>query len=170
MGKNRSAIIVDEQTGEIVDEIHPGDRILRKESVEYLEHYQVWHLENYYKGHAPELKKIMPELNAYERAFLFTIATYVGYDDCCLKYPNGNDITSEDLVKLTGFSRDKVFETIGSLIKKDILYKGKNSKNRQYFINPWLFCKGNRINNVLKTMFKNYRIRVLGGMQWKNVK
>ena len=96
MGKNRSAIIIDEQTGEIVDEIHPGDRILRKESVEYLEHYQVWHLENYYKGHAPELKKIMPELNAYERAFLFTI--------------------------------------------------------------------------VLKTMFKNYRIRVLGGMQWKNVK
>lgn len=33
----------------------------------------------------------------------------------------------------------------------------------------WLFCKGNRINKVLKTMFKNYRIRVLGGVKWKDM-
>jgi len=67
-------------------------------------------------------------------------------------------------------SRGLLYETIKSLAKKDIIYRGKNSKNRQYFVNPWLFCKGNRINKVLKTMFKNYRIKILGGKQWKYVK
>jgi hypothetical protein len=72
------------------------------------------------------------------------------------------------LVEITGLSRGAVYDAINSLIRKDIIYKGRNSKNRQYFVNPWLFCKGNRINKVLKTMFKNYRIRVLGGVKWKD--
>ena len=93
------------------------------------------------------------------------------YEDCCLKHDNGDELTTNDLIEISGFSRAETFRVISSLVKKDILYKGRNSsKNRQYFINPWIFCKGNRINKVLKTMFKNYKIRVLGGTQWKNIK
>lgn len=98
------------------------------------------------------------------------LLSYISYDDCHLQYGNGRDIGTEDLVGITNMARRTVFETINSLTDKDILYRGKNSKNRQYFVNPWLFCKGNRINKVLRTMFKNYRIRVLGGMQWKDVR
>ena len=94
----------------------------------------------------------------------------MGYEDCCLKYPNGKDITTDNLADITGLSRSVIYSTIASLMKKDILYKGKNSNNRQYFINPWLFCKGNRINKVLKTMFKNYRVRVCGGVKWQDLK
>ena len=57
---------------------------------------------------------------------------------------------------------------INGLIEKDILYKGRNSRNVQYFANPWLFCKGNRINKVLKTMFKNYEIRTMDKTKWKD--
>ncbi len=168
----RHAFIVDSESGEVVNEIGTGDRIkiTRKESIEYLSQYQAWDIDNFYKAHAAELRKVLPELSVYEKAFIASVAPYIGYDDCCIKYPNGNDITSEDLVGLTGLSRSKMFTTIDSLCKKDIIYKGKNSKGLQYFINPWLFCKGNRINQVLKTMFKNYRIRVLGGMKWKDIK
>jgi len=167
----RRAFIVDVDTGEKINELNPGDRIkiTRKESIEYLSQFDDWNIENFYKAHAAELRKVMPDLSIYEKGFILAVASYVGYDDCCIKYPNGNDITSEDLVSLTGLSRSKLFMTIDSLCKKDIIYKGKNSGGRQYFMNPWLFCKGNRINKVLKTMFKNYRVRVLGGIQWKNI-
>jgi hypothetical protein len=53
---------------------------------------------------------------------------------------------------------------------KDIICRNKNSKERQYFVNPWLFCKGNRINKVLQTMFRNYGVRVCGGIKWKHIK
>ena len=66
-------------------------------------------------------------------------------------------------------STGKLSKVIRSLIDKDILYKGKNSKNVQYFVNPWLFCKGNRINKVLKTMFENYKIRTYG-VRWGELK
>lgn len=170
MSKVRS-ILVSPDTGEKVGEILEGDVILRKNSIDYLSSYRVWKVEHFYKGNAAEMKKLMEELTPSEKALLFSIAVYVGYEDCCLKHDNGNELTTNDLIRLSGLGRSTTFETINSLIQKDILYKGRNSsKNRQYFINPWIFCKGNRINKVLKTMFKNYKIRVLGGMQWKNIK
>jgi len=163
-------MVIDDDTGEVTNRLGPGDRIFKKNSLEYLSQFQEWKIENFYKGHTGEMRKWMKELSINEKAFLFAVATYIGYDDCCLKLDNGKEMSTDDLVNLTGLCKTVLYETISSLIKKDIIYKGKNSKSRQYFINPWLFCKGNRINKVLKTMFKNYKIRVLGGTQWKNIR
>ena len=105
----------------------------------------------------------------YERSFLFSIATYVGYEDCCLKFDNGKVLDFDDLVTISGMSRGKLSQVLGMLIKADIIYKGLNSKGIQYFINPWIYCKGIRINAVLKTMFKNYHVRILGGQIWGTI-
>ena len=163
-------LVVDPETGEVVNRLRSGDRVLKAESIEYLASTQEWKLDNFFKGHAGEINKWLKELSVNEKAFLFSIMSYVSYEDCHLQYSNGNDIGTEDLVRITNMPRRTVYETVNSLTEKDIIYRGKNSKNRQYFVNPWLFCKGNRINKVLKTMFKNYRIRVLGGVQWKSLR
>ncbi|NLB78071.1 MAG: hypothetical protein GX796_04275 [Clostridiaceae bacterium] len=183
MDKSKTTrIVVNTETGEIEHELQKGDRIVRKNSVESLIKKQrkdkdteqrvtlEWNLENFFKVHVPEMRLWMKDLSQTERAFLFSITTYVSYEDCHLQYDNGADIDSEDLVAITGLSRSVVYQTINSLVNKDILYKGRNSVNRQYFANPWLFCKGNRVNKVLKTMFKNYRIRVLNNKRWKDLK
>ena len=163
--------IVDAETGEACNEIREGDRhrVVRKESIDYLSQHQDWRIEHFYKGHTDEIRKLMRELSINEKAFLFSVAVYVGYEDCCIKYSNGKDITTEDLINLTGLSRNVFYETVKELAKKDIIYIGKNSKNRQYFVNPWLFCKGSRINKVLRTMFKNYKVRICGNIPWKNL-
>ena len=163
--------IVDAETGEACNEIREGDRhrVVRKESIDYLSQHQDWKMEHFYKGHTDEIRKLMRELSTNEKAFLFSVVVYVGYEDCCIKHPNGKDITTSDLMEITGLGKSYFYETVNGLIKKDIIYKGKNSKNRQYFVNPWLFCKGNRINKVLKTMFKNYKVRICGNIPWKNL-
>ena len=163
-------IIIDPVTGERKGVLCAGDRVVRDATVEYLNNTQEWKLDNFFKGHAGEINKWQKELSVNEKALLFSIVSYVSYEDCHLRYSNGNDIGTEDLVKISSMARRTVYETLDSLIKKDIIYRGKNSKSRQYFVNPWLFCKGNRINKVLKTMFKNYRIRVMGGIKWKDIK
>jgi hypothetical protein len=156
--------------GKKIGVINKGDRIIRNQTLEYLELTHEWNLESFYKGHIGEIRKVLLDLDIYEKAFLMSITPYVGYEDCCIKYDNGNTIGTEDMIKLSGLKRARTYETIKSLIKKDIIYKGKNSKEKQYFINPWLFCKGHRINKVLQTMFQNYKVRVLGGVPWKNIK
>lgn len=161
----KTAKIVDEN-GEVIGEIKEGDRLVRKESVDYLVGKEVWKIEHFYKGNIAEMRKQLESLSTYEKAFLFSVAMYVGYEDCCIKYDNGKCLGFDDLVSISRISREKAVSTINSLIKADILYKGKNSKGLQYFVNPWLFCKGTRIDKVLKTMFKNYRIKVMGSTRW----
>lgn len=157
--------IVDEQ-GEILGTLNVGDKILRKQSIEHIKDTQVWVIQHFYKGNIDEVRKQLESLSTYEKAFLFTVITYVGYEDCCLKHDNGICLGFDDLVAMAKMGRSKVQETINLLIKKDILYKGRNSKGLQYFVNPWLFCKGTRIDKVLKTMFKNYRVKIRGGQKW----
>jgi len=167
-------VITSPITGEYLGEINPGDRITRAKSIEYLKRNKILvngpeTVKQFFKGNAKEIEKIMNSLDTFERSMLFSISVYVSYTDCCLKYGNGTNITTDDIVTIAGMSRGKTFQVIDNLIKKDILYKGKNSKNRQYFVNPWIFCKGNRVNTVLQTMFQNYKIQSLGGIRWKDL-
>lgn len=162
------------EDGEIVGHINEGDRIVRKQSLDFLRNQrdttQEWKMEHFFKGNTDEIRKIMCELSVFEKAFLFAVATYVGYEDCCLKYDNGRELSFDSLAEIVGFSRGKLSEVMTGLIDKDIIYRGKNSSSRQYFVNPWIFCKGNRINRVLKTMFKNYRVRVMNGTPWSDMR
>ena len=160
--------IVDDD-GQVVSEFNTGDRIVRKASIEHLKDTQVWDVGKFYKGNINEVRKQLESLSVYEKAFLFCIVSYIGYEDCCIKYDNGNCIGFDDLVVLNKMGRTKTANTINELRKKDIIYKGNNSKGIQYFVNPWLFCKGTRINVVLKTMFKNYRVKVMNGLKWGDI-
>ncbi|MGJ0847368.1 hypothetical protein ACR77J_11820 [Tissierella praeacuta] len=175
------AVIVNPDTGEITDDLHQGDRIVRanssksykkavKKNSKTDEEFQIWNLDNFYRANISELALWMDDLSHTEKAFLFSVSPYISFEDCRLIYANGVDIGTEDLIKITNQSRSVVYDTINSLIKKDILYKGRNSRTRQYFLNPWLFSKGNRINKVLKGMFGNYKIRILDGKRWKDLK
>lgn len=171
--KQIRGILINPETGEKLLEVYEGDRILRNETIEANREKQKrekdiipWDAQPFYKGFIQELKAIIPKLNMPEKVFLFSIMPYISYEDCCIKDRKGNDIGTEELKEICGISRSLVYETINTLIEKDIIYRGKNSKNRQYFVNPWLFCKGKQINKVLQTMFKNYYINMYG-MTWK---
>lgn len=164
------AAVVDNESGEVLTDLYQGDRILRKRSIEKLKEVRDWKIEHFYKGNLREIAKWMKDLSTNERAMLFTLTPYMGFDDCCLKKENGEMVTFDFIASISDMGRATVSRTINLLIKKDILYRGKNSKERQYFINPWLFCKGNRINNILQTMFRNYKIRVCQNIKWGNLK
>jgi hypothetical protein len=166
------SLVVDELTGEVTNEMRPGDRVLRKESAESyakLESVREWKINHYYRGNLPEIRKWMKGLSPQEKALLFTVSPYVGYTDCCLKHDNGNMFRFRDMVELSCLARSSAAVALRGLIDKDILYRGKNSKEIQYFMNPWLFSKGHTINKILQTMFRNYRIKVCQNIKWGNL-
>jgi hypothetical protein len=159
--------------GSYVTELSPDDRIIRKASIDYynkireldFEKYEIWDIQHFYKGNIDEIKAQNESFDLYEKAFLFSVIPYIGYDDCCLKWANNKCINISGLEKITLLGK-KLGSVISGLRRKDIIYEGRNSAEVQYFMNPWLFCRGNKINVVLKTMFKNYRVRVMNGAKW----
>ena len=165
MGKR---IVIDDDSGEIVNEIMEGDKIVKSGTIDFLNETQTWRIERYFKGSMDEARALMMELSSSEKAFLFCASAYVGYTDCCIKHDNGKVFDIVDFVSLSGLSRATVFRVLDSLRKKDIIFKGKNSNGDLYFINPWIYCRGNRISGVLKTMFKNYKIRVIN-KRWRDI-
>ena len=163
-----SAVFIDKSTGEEIV-LYEGDRITRKNSIDYLGDTEILGISSFFKGCIDELKLLLPELSTVEKAFLISMAPYVGYSDCCLKHGNNKDMLPIHMQQITKMGKSSVYNVLESLIKKDIIYKGKNSTNRQYFVNPWLFNKGIRVNKVLRTMFKNYRIRSKDNIKWQDL-
>ena len=170
LSKNREIrkVLIDTETGEEVI-LYEGDRITRKNSLDYLSDTEILGIDSFFKGNVEELKLLLPELSTTEKAFLISIAPYVGYSDCCLKHGNNIDMLPVHMEQIVGLSMRSIYSVLESLIKKDIVYKGKNSNGRQYFVNPLLFNKGARHNKVLRTMFKNYKVRSRGSIKWKDI-
>lgn len=149
-------IIVNKTTGEEIDKINPGDsyRITRKKTKQYLESTEQWNFKNFYQTNVDEIKEVNKNLNIYEKGLLQTIAPYLGYEDCLLKHSNGVPLDWEDLLKLTKISKSQLSTTIKSLIKKNILFKQKVGRKRQYYLNPYLFFKGDRVKINTKKYFE----------------
>ena len=167
---------------EIFDEgdmhIKKASRESYKKNKEFIENkkaeesdkYMSWDLKHYSKVNTDELRLLLPELSKNERIVLFSLLPYVGYDDCLLKHMNGKELNIEGISKISSLSVSTVEKVVESLRHRDILYKGKNSRNVQYFINPWICSRGSKLSKVLKTMFQNYKIRMFDGIMWKDLK
>lgn len=193
------AYIVVDENGEIKEEfkgkrivgLEHGDRVLRRASSEYLAKkikqskeraierikemqkdkatYMNCLTDTFTKADTKEFKLLLGELNVYEKAFLLSVMPYVGYEDCAIKKDNGSPLSVKECAQISGMSERKAFEVISSLKDKCIIYKGKTGKETQYFMNPWLFSKGNKLNKVLKYMFRNYKVRCKGMKPWKDL-
>lgn len=164
--------IISTDTGEVLRELHDGDRIIRNTSLNYLNNSKKSDLKGrrFVRVDSSEGLKLLNELNAHERSVLFVLQYYVAYESGLIQFPNGNEIGFEDICMLTGYSREKTSTVLSSLIKKDIIYKGKNSRKVQYYMNPWVASKGVIVNPTLKEMFKNYRIRSKDCIPWKDLR
>lgn len=181
-----SFLVINEH-GEIVDEtkegryvkLDNGDRVVRKKSIEYLKNKGKYSkagrkyinilADSFTKVNLNELELILKELDVYEKAFLMSIVPYVGYEDCVLKRRNGILLDIDDFVKLSSMSRAKIYNVIISLIDKHIIYKKKVGKRIEYYVNPWLLSRGDKLEERLKEMFGEYEIRSKGMKKWNRI-
>lgn len=131
--------------------------------------YKLWKSSKFFKGNIEELELIMKELDVYEKAFILSIAPYIGYDDCCLKDKNNRKMKFDKLVEVSGMSRGKLSYVINSLIAKQIIHKSKNCGNVEYVVNPWLIYKGTKIDRGLKRIFGDYQIKSKDNVKWKDL-
>lgn len=180
-------IVIDKNTGEIKEELsgkrvvalEEGDRVVRKASIEYFKNNQKnrnrkkfvnQNTSGYYnslfdtftKVNVDEMRLLLGTLDVYECSFLFSVLPYVGYLDCKIRYDNGKPLYAKDFARLMPMSMSKIYKVISSLEEKCIICKYKGA----FYVNPWIFSKGVKINRNLKGIFADYLIRSKDMTAW----
>ena len=167
--ENKKYNVIDPDTGEVIDYIGPGDSILREAKQKLDDDIISWSCGGFIKGNVKELKLILPILSQGQRSLLFALMPYVNYKDCLICHSNGKDIGLGKIATIAGINIKTARKITRELVSLDILCINKNSRNNQYFMNPWLIYRGVSINKTLKAMFKNYQIKSCKNIRWKDL-
>lgn len=128
--------------------VNPGDKVVRKKSVEYFENTE-------------ELKKRFIKVNDQATYVLSKygkhiclLLRFVGYMDGVLKFSNGIFLTTKNISKIFGINERNTTKILDELTKEDVIHKHKMKNKNYYTFNPWIASRGKRISSDLYNEFK----------------
>lgn len=143
-------------------ELELGDRVLRKNAVEYL-------------GSTMEIKYDFVKLNhnafvhyCKKYSILPLLICYVGYSDNICEYKNGKKINLNQLIKLCNISKSTLNRQVEGMIQDDLIHKIKNGNSYNIMINPYLCIRGKRLDLTTYNEFKSSTLKnVCGNLKEK---
>lgn len=109
------------------------------------------------KLYTDKLREVITILTSSETMVAMYMVSYIDYYSNMLKRPDGLPVSNKDIAEDSGFSEKHITELMKSLVSKKIFARTEVGRGYQYFANPYIFTKGNRINATLYAMFKNYQ-------------
>lgn len=153
-------VILDTETGEIIDEIKEGDRIRRKEQDQYYkDKVELINMDS--NGEFVKLfNKTMAELGreeltANEYNICLQLLNYIEYESGILKYSNnGRALNNNDITHITGICYKGVERAMQTLVTKKIYGVHKTGRENTYTVNPFIFMKGRYVNKTLYNFYK----------------
>ena len=164
--QDKHYIVADPETGEIVDRIYGGDRIVRKKQIEFysknekeIEKDRVYNFGQSDKftmlsqNAAKELSKM--KITGSEYQIMFLMMANTNYKSGLITKGNNHNIDENWIAEQLNINIITVERCIKKFNDKGIIYKGEISFKIQYFFNPYIQYKGSWINKTLYEMFKN---------------
>ena len=161
--KDIKSLLVNPDTGAVTGEIYEGDYIIREKTAEYIQNtVEIGKKEKFIKLFDSTIAALGDEsLTGNEWKILTTFLQNFRYDSGLVSFANGNPLYTEDICRLSNIPPRTVFRGMDKLILKKIIAKNKTGQETKYYMNPFIFCKGTRVNKTLYTMFENSRWRQL---------
>lgn len=160
MEKEIRQVIVDTLTGEVVNDIRVGDRfsITRSSQLEHLSKQYANESfipdAKFIKVFIDPLHELKKALTSAELTFLIDLIGYISYESGILQYANGNSLSRSDISDITNVEMRWVDTLLASLIKKQVLGKHRTGKSVCFTANPYLFCRGQKVNKTLKKLYE----------------
>lgn len=147
------------ECGEVIDHLYEGDRILRKQSKEFIsDTVEINQKEPYVKAYIAPLFQISKLIDGTTNQLMNLIVfNFLSYETGILQHGNGKPLTRKCIVELSGLNEKTVDKSISKLIELQVLGKHKTGRFTQYTANPFIFMKGRRVNKTLVKMFENSR-------------
>ena len=149
---------IHDENGERVGEIHVGDKLIRKNSIDSFnkQNAKIKMEGNFIMRNQENSINLSKQLNNTEIAFLHRITDYLKYNNCMIFKDDYSAIrTIQEFVDLTFVSKTTVIRIIKKFKDLKLLYKTNNHKYNYYFINPYVVFKGDDIQKSID-LAKNY--------------
>ncbi len=155
MGKPKRDI-VNRDTGEILQELKDGSRILPPKSIEKLQTTSIINEnKSYIKVYDYTIERLLQEegLSNSDIRVLFSIMPKVRYETGLIAYNNGSHVPLTSMPGICGLSEKTVYQSIENLVTKKILAKVRVGREIKLYANPFIFMRGVRANKTLVSMF-----------------
>ena len=163
---NGGMYIVNTTTGEILNEVFPGDRIVRKNSVDFLakkqnefqkvnfEKFDIYKSSDFIKIVDTNMRQI--DFTEQEAYLMLKLSSYVPYNGMALCHNNGKPLTKQQIVDILGWSVSKFEHVLIGTTKKNIFKSIRNTetKKNEYYLNPTLLMRGVQIEKNVKKIFE----------------
>lgn len=152
--------IYDTDTESVIDELHEGDRIRRKNQDDYfkedLDLIEINVGKDFVKMFNDTMSMLGEEdMSLSEYKICFTMLRYIGYESGILRYENnGRPLNLTDIERITRLSKSSVIRGMKGLVSRKIFGIHKTGKENVYTVNPFIFMKGKKINKTLYQLFK----------------
>lgn len=159
------AQVIDIQTGKITHEIKEGDtfKIIKgnkkpkKKKEGEIEEPKILinDEEPFIKVYTKPLFELSKSLNGTESQFVNYLIQYIRYNTGTIAYSNGKPVTRAVMAKDTGLSKKTIDRLINNLVDKEVLGKHKTGRCNTLTVNPFIFMRGQKINQTLYEFFVN---------------
>lgn len=154
--KKEVVLLSDDKTPVRTVDLFEGDAVLRDASKKYLKRtMDITGESPFVKTYTKPLTQLARQLSGAEMNMVYYLLPYISYESGALKHQNGKLLTRAFIALEMGQSERTVDRILQSLKSKKVISHNYVGKEVQYFVNPWLFMKGQRINKTLYEMFKN---------------
>jgi hypothetical protein len=151
-----SKIVVETETGEVLTEINPGDRIIRSNSIETLKELEsVPEGETFTKLYHKVVPKLAQcKLSSTEWAIFLYLGTNLRYVSNVSKYRNGQLITRDNLQRDLKLPEITVKRSILRLIREGLIVEAKTIEGKVFVINPFVVSVGEKVSKTVYDLFR----------------
>lgn len=149
--------------GEVVDTMEHGDllRITKKASVDKLKSQTKWGEGwQFVKLFSDNVRALEGKLSAGSMMIMFALAPCISPRSNLVVNGDGDAMSNDHIQKATGSSKESVTKFMNELVNARVLFRGRTGNSYQYYANPYIYCKGNKINDTLEMMFSSYPTRL----------
>jgi cobalamin biosynthesis Co2+ chelatase CbiK len=148
--------VINVDTGEIVNTLSVGDRILRKESEDYLKNTLVINPhEDYVKVFMKPMLHLFLTLDHAESCFVLYLLYHLDYTSCVVKTTKGDSLTVSQMLDETELKERQLYSIIKRLCDHGVIAKVETEGVKYIAMNPFLFHRGKRVSEEMVDIFKN---------------
>lgn len=147
--------VIDE-SGVIVDEIKPGDRLVRGASVESLKQFEVIPENETFTKIYHRILPILAEcdLTASSFAVFIHLSCNLRYMSNVSKYSNGKLITRDSLQQDLNLCDKSIKRSIQALIREGLIVEARTIEGKVFIVNPYVMMIGDKVNRTVFDLFR----------------
>lgn len=148
--------IVNLCTGEVVGKLDYGDRIIKKNSMDFLREQEKAPKSETFTKLYHAIVPVLSEcgLTASEFMVFIYLSTNLRYQSNVSKYSNGKLITRHSIETDLSMTDKTVKRTISSLIRHGLIAETSTKEGKVFIVNPFVVCVGDTMSKTVYDLFR----------------